>query len=190
MTTGKKTAKGKKTPVNASKPKKGGKRKPKQKLPFKQIEYEEEDEKSLGGRPVIYTKELGEKLCYKIATTNKGVRRICEDKSMPSKSTVYRWLNDEENAEFRDMYARAQEMRADMLAAEMLEIADDNSLDREAFVGINHIQRDKLRIDTRKFIAAKLMPKKWGDRIDVTSGGEKLGITVMLPDNNRPVKDK
>lgn len=189
MSTKKSTAKGRKTPLKASKSSKGGKRKPKEKLPFKQIEYEPEDETTSTGRPKIYSKEIAERICHLIGTTTKGLRRICEDKSLPSKSTVYRWLNDEENVEFRDMIARAHEMRADMMAAEMLEIADNNSLDKEAFVGGNHIQRDKLRIDTRKFLLAKLSPKKWGDKVDITSGGEKLGVTVFLPDNQRPVKE-
>ena len=177
----------KKKPLQASKSSKGKKRRTKEKLPFKQIEYEPEDEKTSAGRPTIFTQEIAEKICYLIATTTKGLRRICEDKSLPSKSTIYRWLNDDEEGEFRDMFARAHEMRADLLAAEILEIADNNSLDREAFVGMNHIQRDKLRIDARKFIAAKLSPKKWGERVDITSGDKALGVTVFLPDNQRPV---
>jgi len=172
--------------ISIVKPKK---RKPKEKKPFKQIEYEQEDEKTTAGRPVIYTEEIAQRICYLIGTTTKGLKRICEDKSLPSKSTIYRWLNEDEEGTFRDMIARAHEMRADMMAAEILEIADDNSLDKEAFVGGNHIQRDKLRIDTRKFLLSKLSPKKWGDKVDITTGGDKLGITVFLPDNQRPVKE-
>lgn len=36
------------------------------------------------------------------------------------------------------------------------------------------VQRSKLRVDARKWVAAKLKPKKYGDKIDVTSGNEPV----------------
>jgi hypothetical protein len=91
---------------------------------------------------------------------------------MPSKTSVFRWLRTQD--EFRDQYARAKEESADALTDEMLDIADDGSndwmsrhgKDDEVAWSVNgeHIQRSRVRIDTRKWIASKLKPKKYGDK--------------------------
>jgi len=65
----------------------------------------------------------------------------------------------------------------------MIEIADDTTNDTvsiskngEIYENENRewINRSKARIDTRKWIASKLKPKKYGHKIDVTTDGEKL----------------
>lgn len=82
---------------------------------------------------------------------------------------VMRWLADERYIEFRDQYACAREDLADKLADEILQIADDGSndtfLDANGNVKVNHdvIARARLQIDVRKWLAAKLAPKKYGD---------------------------
>jgi hypothetical protein len=118
-------------------------------------------------RPSKYSPIIAAGICEQIATTNKSLKTICKDAKMPHVATVFRWLGEEDKKEFRDNYARAQECRADLLAEDIIEIADDNKKDEKAFVGINHIHRAKLRIDTRKLIASKLKPKKYGDKIEV-----------------------
>jgi len=99
---------------------------------------------------------------------------------MPDKSTVLRWLGDEENLEFRDRYARAREMQADVLFDEVLEIADDTSGDwsedddgRRIF-DHEHVQRSRLRVDARKWAAGKLAPKRYDTK--------DRPITFDLPD--------
>ena len=88
---------------------------------------------------------------------------------MPNVATVYRWLQKLED--FRNMYTRAKEDQADTLADEIQDISDekpmmtivtdDESVEKLDPVGIN---RNRLRIDARKWIAAKLKPRKYGDR--------------------------
>lgn len=90
---------------------------------------------------------------------------------MPSQSMVFRWLST--NAEFREQYAYAREAQADALFNEALDIADDGSND---WMQCNdpenpgwkangeHIQRSRLRIDTRKWMASKLNAKRYGDK--------------------------
>lgn len=96
--------------------------------------------------------------------------------------TFYEWIDkDEEKAK---QYARACEERAESLVDEMIDIADDSSKDViEQDLGdgiVNHItnheviQRSKLRVDARKWLISKLAPKKYGDKIDVTTGGDKI----------------
>lgn len=80
--------------------------------------------------------------------------------------TVWDWLASDR--EFSQQYARAKIFCADCLADEIIEIADDSSrdtyIDRKGQRVINHkaIARAKLRIDARKWLAAKLAPKKYG----------------------------
>lgn len=98
---------------------------------------------------------------------------------MPAQSTVFRWLADERYAAFRERYARAREAQADAIFDEMLDIADDGTNDwmerrREdgsvdEVLNHEHISRSKLRVDARKWMAGKLAPKKYGEKLDLTS---------------------
>lgn len=107
----------------------------------------------------------------------KSLRSILRNNEhLPSAPTIFKWLG--ENAAFADQYARAREAQADTLFDETLDIADDSSKDweeRKHFAGDDEspqvngeaIARAKLRIDTRKWIAAHLRPKKYGEKIGV-----------------------
>jgi hypothetical protein len=125
-------------------------------------------------RPTTYSKELVFQICELIATTSQSIKTICKPETMPCAATIFNWLAT--NKEFLDQYTRAQEMRADMLIEETLEIADDGSNDFMTITKGDQVyeqenkevtNRSKLRIDTRKWIASKYKPKKYGDRIDV-----------------------
>ncbi len=128
--------------------------------------------KHAGGRPTLYTKELAETICAQIAH-GQGLKSICASDAMPTDRTVYRWLRMEDHAEFRQMYARAREDQQDHWADEIIEIADDATndwMERETrsgetvtVVDSEHLNRSRLRVDTRKWLMAKLMPRKYGD---------------------------
>lgn len=119
------------------------------------------------GRPSDYTPEMGDHICSELAD-GKSMRLVCASDDMPDKSTVFRWIRTIET--FRNQYARAKEESADALTDEMLDIADDTANDYtktdEDGVKLNpeNIQRSRVRIDTRKWLASKLKPKKYGDK--------------------------
>lgn len=126
-----------------------------------------------------YTEELANTICERIAD-GESLRSICDDKDMPAKSTVFKWLS--ENTDFSDQYARAREAQADALVDDMLSIADDGRndwMEKKNAAGENlgwtengeALRRSQLRIDARKWMAAKLRPKKYGDKIDLTHAG-------------------
>ncbi|MGP2520470.1 DNA packaging protein [Pantoea ananatis] len=130
-------------------------------------------EKNKGGRPSDYTEELAETICLRLAE-GESLRSVCRDDGMPCKKTVLRWIS--RMPEFRAQYVRAKEEGAEAIAEEMFDIADDGTndwmekLDKDGeAVGYQlngeHVQRSKLRIDTRKWYLSKIMPKKYGDRI-------------------------
>jgi len=106
------------------------------------------------GRPSDYTDEEADVICAWIAE-GRSLRSYCrlEHRGM---DTVYRWLR--ERRDFRERYARAHEDRADSLADEITDIADE-----VASASMEEIQAARLRVDARKWVAAKLKPTKWGD---------------------------
>lgn len=124
-----------------------------------------------GGRPSLYSKVMAEAICEQIAL-GRSVIQICADPDFPSESTIYKWLND--FSEFSEQYAHARELQAEHYAAEIVALADtpvearkvvikpDGS--EEITIG-DSVERSKLQIEARKWIAMKLLPKKYGERI-------------------------
>ena len=98
---------------------------------------------------------------------------------MPAARTVLRWIR--ENPDLQRAYATATEVRADMIFDELVEIADDARNDWMDKVGrdgeslgrvldAENIRRSALRIEARKWVLARMAPKKYGDRVDVNHG--------------------
>ena len=140
------------------------------------------------GRPSLYSKELADNICAEIASGH-SIRTICKDDSMPCMATIFSWLRT--NRDFLEQYEASKIEQADALAEEMLDIADNGSNDwmltnDEENAGYRangeNIQRSRLRVDTRKWIASKLKPKKYGDNLKVEHAGEFTNKT--LPDQN------
>lgn len=118
-----------------------------------------------------YSPELFDKICEEIATTSNGLKYICAQNDVTA-SAFYVWIDKDKD--LLDRYMRARDAQADLLADEIIEIADHSEEDHTPFTGGNVVNRDKLRIESRKWIASKLKPKKYGDKLDVTTDGEKI----------------
>ena len=112
---------------------------------------------------VRFSPELAEEICQRLAE-GESLNLICHLPGFPARSTVMRWLlsDEPEHAAFRDSYTRAREMQAEVLADETIDIADGTKHIRKSHVAI---ESARLRIDARKWLAAKLRPKKYGDKI-------------------------
>lgn len=147
----------------------------------KKITKESTGEVNKGGAPEIWSQELADKVCEAIATSQKSLRTICQEDGMPSVATVLKWLREDKEG-FTTQYARAKEEQADLMAEDMLDISDHTDEDHTPFTGGNVVQRDRLRIETRKWLASKLKPKKYGDKLDVTTHNKT--IIVEHPDEN------
>ena len=118
-------------------------------------------------RPSSYTAEIADILCERIAK-GEALHRICDEQGMPSTSMVYRWLDAHED--FRDKYARAREMQADLMAAQTVTIADE----------AQDANLARLRVDARKWYASKLQPKKYGDRLAQEVSGPNNGPIFVV----------
>lgn len=110
-------------------------------------------------RPSKFSQGTADTICRRLME-GESLRRICRDDDMPSQSAVFRWLTDAPS--FREQYAHARDVQADSLADEILDISDGTGGDA---------QRDRLRVDARKWLAGKLAPKKYGDKLEVEHAG-------------------
>ena len=126
------------------------------------VSFSEEGEKTTApqppvkrrpGRPSSYTKETADEICRRIAE-GESLRRICFDDHIPDKVTILRWL--QENGEFRTHYTRAREDQAESFFDEAIDIAREHE----------DPQKARVIVDTLKWAAGKLKPKKYGDKIE------------------------
>jgi len=130
------------------------------------------------GRPTKYRDSVANAICIRLMI-GESLNKICQLDSYPKKTTVYRWLIEKED--FREKYQRAREMQQEHYLDEIIEIADDSSQDyveteKGPTLDREHVQRSKLRIETRRWTMERLAPKKYGDKkaIDHTSSDESM----------------
>lgn len=125
-----------------------------------------------------YSKTIAQHICERIMNM-ETLTKICMDDNMPSKRTVVRWLADPRLSEFRELYYYARRIQAEMYVDQAMDIVYDREDDWiETFnkrgepngwkPNNEAIQRAKLRIDTIKWLAAKMMPRIYGEHLDVT----------------------
>ena len=142
-------------------------------------------------RPTKLTDNLRKKILNKISD-GYSVRKLCADRKYPTRDMFYKWIR--EDASFAEDYEKATQYRADFLADEILEIADDDlgdfdvrDLDDETIAKIDQIRlaRAKVKIDARKWIAAKMSPKKYGNNVKVESDNKHDhagSVTIEITD--------
>lgn len=126
--------------------------------------------KNNGGRPLTYDQKMGEEICFAISTSSDGLKQLCKkNPHWPNQNTIHEWRL--KIKEFGDLYARAKQHQIECLVDDILEIADDTLNDYttneegKRVLDNEHIQRSRLRIDTRKWLAAKLAPRIYGERV-------------------------
>lgn len=124
-------------------------------------------------------------------SAGEPLAQICRDAHMPHRRTIYLWMEADEAAKAEFEVARDDGF--DAIAADCLSIADDGSRDyvveedaeggHRSVVDHDHIQRSKLRIDTRLKLLAKWDPRRYGDKIDLNHGGSiDANIRVTFED--------
>lgn len=146
------------------------KKKTKESKPLKATKLKK---KNAGGRPTEYTEKLGIKICEIIATSSYGLRRLAKIyEFFPGTDAIRIWRF--KHPSFAARYAQAKLHQADILAEDILDISDDSSLDTIKKINSNGeeydtfnsewVQRSRLRVDSRKWLAAKLLPNQYGDK--------------------------
>jgi len=131
------------------------------------------------------TEELFFKVCDEIEQTERGLDKICKEHDS-SATAFYNMIDDNEaegDKRFAERYARARERQAEYLFDLQREIVFKRDQDLTPFTGGNVVQRDKLIAETIKWQAGKLKPKKYGDKLDITTDGDKIqSIPLVLKD--------
>jgi len=140
------------------------------------------------GRPTKYSEKLTAKICSELAK-GKSLRTIREQNDWcPNLDTIFQWLHRYQT--FAEQYARAKEESADALVDEMLDIVDDGSNDwmtqynrrtgrDERVFDREHYERSKLRFQARQWMASKLKPKRYGDKLDLSTNGKDLPTPIF-----------
>ena len=107
-----------------------------------------------------------------IATTPKSLNTICSEiESAPTAKTFWKWMEDD--PQLSERYARAKSAQLEVLADQLVDLSDKDRIcekvtikadgSREVVI-LDQVDRTKLQIDTRKWLLAKLNPKKYGER--------------------------
>ena len=131
------------------------------------------------GRPSIFSTELASTICARLAR-GESVRTICKDPKMPCTATVFKWLANGKHLGFMDQYESARLDGLETLAEEILSIADAPvGLTVTGATDSGAVQKQRLQIDTRKWILSKLLPKKYGDLLGLDHKGDGLTLNVV-----------
>ena len=127
------------------------------------------------GRPSTYTPAMAKSICTQIAE-GKSLREICRADGMPYDATVREWVVDDREG-FYSHYTRAVQARAILWAEEITGIADDGTQDTytdpstgQERTNAEVVARSRLRVDTRKWMLSKVLPKIYGDKLDLNHG--------------------
>lgn len=142
------------------------------------------------GRPTKKRDSLVKAICLRLML-GESLNAICKLPKYPSKSTVFKWLLEDES--FSDKYRRAREMQQETFLDEIIEIADDSDndyIESEKGTQFNseHVNRSKLRINTRQWVMERMAPRKYGSKpeteIKQDSPIGKIQIEVVSANSN------
>ena len=126
------------------------------------------------GRPTKYTPELAAEIVRRISM-GESTRSVGRDETMPTESTIRAWAIDDKDGFFAQ-YTRAVQIRAIGWSEEIIEISDDGSndtyIDENGNERTNNeiVARSRIRVDSRKWMLSKVLPKVFGDKLDVNHG--------------------
>jgi len=123
------------------------------------------------GRALVFDEVIADQVLDRLAN-GESLRAICRDPNMPDGSTIRKWLA--RNPDFARQYAYARDEQADTLFDETIDIADNLPADATNEM----IRKAQLQIDTRKWMAGKIRPKKYGDMLKQADQND--GNTVIM----------
>lgn len=136
-----------------------------------------------------YTPVQREQLFKKVIRelqSGRSLRQILSDEGMPSRTALYDWLDKDEK--YQERFARASQLGDEVLFEETLEIArtpmngvtvEDGPKGQTVKTG-DMLGHRKLLIETIDKVLARRNPRKYGNKIDVTSAGEALAVPAII----------
>lgn len=145
----------------------------------------------MNAEPVFYGSEVATAICVRLAM-GESLRSICKSKGMPTEGSVRLWVIEDKHG-FASRYQQARDIGIDCMADELLDISDESGRDTttnkhgEEVQNSEWISRSRLRVDTRKWYLSKIVPKKYGDRVEQHHTGD-ASAPVALVLNGSDVK--
>ena len=130
------------------------------------------------GRKTIFDQSIAADICAQLAE-GKSLKSICRQDGMPSSSAVLAWVDADYDG-FADQYAQARARGYMVLADGLLEASEPPEDDEDSAI---RVARDRLRTDTRKWMLSKMLPKLYGDKLDVDVKGT-MAVTLQSSDDN------
>lgn len=142
------------------------------------------------GRPTDYSKEKADEICELLAT-GMSLRTVCKKDNMPDMSTVFAWIRTHED--FSNQYAKAKEEAIDAKHEELEALGDEaielsQRVDPKASGAV--VNAVRLKADNLKWVMSKLKPKKYGDKVDVTSDGKAIKGNTIIFGNFKEKEDE
>ena len=141
------------------------------------------------GRPSLYSDALANDICTRLGL-GQSLRKICLDEDMPSLRSVMSWLTTK--PDFLQQYTRAREIQAETQFDELIDIVDQppelaRIVDKngeliEVKFDSSYVAWMKLRVDTRKWTAARMAPKKYGEQKTAEETNDLTVIDVNVRD--------
>ena len=131
-----------------------------------------------GGRPSEYTREIAEEFCNRLSE-GLSMRTVCKADDMPSGVTIFKWLRD--YPEFLKQYEQAKVNSADAHLETIEELGDlaiQEAKEVDAKSSNAVVSAYKLKADNLKWYMSKMKPKKYGEKLDLTSDGKALPTPI------------
>ena len=140
------------------------------------------------GRPVKWPEDSpiwGEVVTRMSA--GKSLSTVLREPGMPPWTTFQEMLRS--NDQLRLAYDKAVQDRADLLADEIIELADAEPPDHLEGVAVSAwVNQKRLQVDARKWVASKLKPRTYGDRLDVSVSDNRISVIQALEQSQARVQ--
>ncbi len=151
--------------------------------------------KAKRGGQTKYTKQIAAEVCRRLAECG-SLRKVCRGKGMPAESTVREWVLDDREG-FAAQYAKAHDLGVQVIAEDMIEIADTTQQGTKTTEKPNGvetttgdmIEHRKLRVDVRKWYLSKIAPKRYGERVAMQQlGKDGTPVDPVVPVINMTIE--
>jgi hypothetical protein len=120
-----------------------------------------------GGRNgSVYSEALAQEICDRLAE-GESLNEICRSPGMPTDQTVLNWVDEDRDGIAR-RYARARSRGFEKLANEVLLISDAPCEGPNGYADNALVQKQRLQVDSRKWLLSKMLPKIYGDKIELS----------------------
>jgi len=135
------------------------------------------------GGQTIYTQELADEICLRLSK-GESLNAICKTPGMPLEQTVRNWHINDING-FAAKYAQARVAQAHRWAEEIVTLSDmPPPLTPDGRYDSGAVAHQRLMVDTRKWLLSKVLPKVYGDRVNLDHGGSiTINVVTGLPDD-------